>query len=86
MYVLSQVHTFYCKVTRLIVFLFVYWLKVLEGFEGLTHVHSLFVGKNKITKLDVSIMNCVFYFKFFIAEGKRFLIRVVCDCIHCYTL
>ena len=29
--------------------------KVLEGFEGLTQVHSLFVGKNKITKLEVSV-------------------------------
>ena len=29
--------------------------KVLEGLEGLTQLHSLFVGKNKITKLDVSV-------------------------------
>ena len=31
-------------------------VKVLEGFEGLTQVHSLFVGKNKITKLEVGIL------------------------------
>ena len=35
--------------------MFVFFVKVLEGFEGLTQLHSLFVGKNKITKLDVSV-------------------------------
>ena len=43
------------RVCHFFIVLFIYWLKVLEGFEGLTQVHSLFVGKNKITKLEVGI-------------------------------